>query len=206
MPSLTEMFSSFADKQRLERLEQCVLLEKALSECERVNEQTKKSNKDNPTANVRIQDTRAGMKISRFYGWGLTNAKAEQAIAQMRGDTSFGSLAMYENKMQVQDSMDENNTDSTIHSNETNESSTPCSMERHAIWTCRAMALQCAPDLVQLKACFKSTGNLNPSADGYTKESFSENNTNHTCSFEMKKVANCVNQHRVELDERLSQR
>jgi hypothetical protein len=234
MPSLMGLFSSFADQQRIERLEQCVLLEKALSECERIHELRNKkttrkapaqqfttendTKRDSNIPSVRIEDTRAGMKISRFYGWGLTNARAEQAISQMRGDTSFGSLAMYENATltkTVGGDLNNNNNnnkniiqDPTVEHMETNRtkdhSNSPCSMERHAIWACRAMALQCAPDLVKLKSCFKSTGNSNPPTDGYTTDPTLLKDIND-CSLEMKNVANCVNQHRLELDERMSQ-
>lgn len=225
MPSLSEMFTTFVDKQSIERLEECVALEEAFTECERLQKTL-----PNPTAGndysrsrrIRLEDTRVGMKISRFYGWGLTNPKAQVVISQMREDATFGSLGYNPSSPSPSPTSSSTNNDHMVpndtHASRRTEMKAPkatsqenvfiqpCSMERHAIWACRALALQCAPDLVQLKDCFQKNGNNNPSEDGYNHlpDDHSKEKFRNTCMFEMNKVAKCVNQHKMELDERLS--
>ena len=37
---------------------------------------------------MKLEDTKAGMRISRFYGWGLVNPRAQAAIAEMRENSN----------------------------------------------------------------------------------------------------------------------
>jgi hypothetical protein len=45
-----------------------------------------------------------------------------------------------------------------FHWRDLQEENTPCLREEHAVWACRAVALQCGPDLVSLRDCFQRNG------------------------------------------------
>jgi hypothetical protein len=199
---------------------------------------------------ILLQDTRAGMKISRFYGWGLVNPQAKAAITEMRekGD-EWSSLrplssSSSSNTSDVDDNKDNNNNNnfdngidannsktgvsqtkdnesftvpstnqSTQHEDNVNHvtssssssSSSICSRETHAVWACKAMAVGCAPQLVQLKNCFETKlGTTNPSANEYNGENIES--SSFSCAFEQKVVGDCIKKNMDEMNERMKKR
>jgi hypothetical protein len=266
MSSLRDYFNSFADEQKIERLKQCLEIERALYDCERIhkkverygttdgNEKTKRNNlaslgrmfkrkpastlsednlsttknENNTDTNVsastpsyRLQDSRAGMKMARFYDWGLSNPRAQEAVAAMRSD-SAGLHNLYANKDAPKGSASSSANgkndakhDTFISTAHLDASNTSCSREHHAVWGCRAMALGCATELVQLKKCFQTHPNNNPkyfaydntgdeAMDGSTYSSGSNNKDGNDCKLDMQKLGTCVLTNWKELDSRAS--
>ena len=258
MSSLRDYFNSFADEQKIERLKQCLEIERALYDCERIhnkverygttdgNEKPKRNklaslgsmfkrkpastlSEDNlsttksenstdtsgspstSTPSYRLQDSRAGMKMARFYDWGLSNPRAQEAVAAMRSD-SAALHNLHANKDQPKGSGSSSANgakyDTLISAAHLDASNTSCSREHHAVWGCRAMALGCATELVQLKKCFQTHPNNNPkyfAYDNNTGDEAMDGSTNgNDCKLDMQKLGTCVLANWKELDSRAS--
>jgi hypothetical protein len=89
------------DEQRVERLQQCRILEDVAAECRR------KSKKQRKKDRLHLEDLPAGIRMVRYFDW------------------------------------------RNVH-----EYDTKCIREEHAVWACRAIALQCGSELVELRSCF----------------------------------------------------
>lgn len=168
-------------------------------------------NDDRPK--IKLEDTRAGMKISRFYEWGLVNPRAQAAIEEMREQGSTWST-LRPSPSSNPDVKSVNNKSKSSEGNiyqfsdDTNGSSTPtcCSRETHALWACRAMALGCATDLVKLKKCFQGKlGTTNPPSIHYD-DSNSDAVSSSPCGLEQKVVGDCVLKNWTTLNERIEKR
>jgi hypothetical protein len=182
------------------------------------------------------------MKIARFYGWGLRNPKAEEAVASMRGDKSFYSMQKEGVQKQQQGNSKDIIDNSSIATNlaatatatatatresvkqvdicsSSNGKASSCSKEHHALWGCRAMALGCAKELVQLKKCFEenhdSTNNDPPyfCYDGAVQQqqqqqqegsSVTFQQRDKVCSESMRLLGECVTVKWKDLNERLN--
>jgi len=196
MQSLRDYVTSFADEQTYERLKQCGDIEDALNECERIRKLVKKSKKKQSelsaaqtTPKISLTDTRAGMRIARFYDWGLSNPRAAEALAAMRSDSV----------LEVGQEVVRKEAEAASRNQRRPES---CSRERHAVWGCRAMAVGCAKELVQLKKCFIEKHNdTNPQYSAY--ENINDLSNTEACQLDMQKLGQCVAQNWKELDERL---
>ena len=202
MNTLKDYITSFADRQTQERIRQCNDLERALNECERIRRIVDTSKTASDTIpKFRIQDSRVGMKISRFYGWGLVNHRAEEKIAEMRGDG--GMRSMYPSKNEMVEDPIKNRSTSIPKTNATN-SSISCSREHHAVWGCRAIALGCSSELVQLKKCFQDRGDINPHYFTYKNDGTLENTDENGCQLDMQKLGKCVTKNFEDLNNRMS--
>ena len=201
MQSLRDYVTSFADEQTYERLKQCGDIQDALNECERIRKLIKLSKKkgtelsaSETSPKISLTDTRAGMRIARFYDWGLSNPRAAEALAAMRGDSVLHSST---HPSEVEKEVE------AVELKSRNESMpVSCSRERHAVWGCRAMAVGCAEELVQLKKCFiEKHRDTNPQYFAY--ENSNDLSNTDACQVDMQKLGQCVSQKWKELDERL---
>jgi hypothetical protein len=263
--SLKDKITSFSDDQRLERLKQCMDIQLALDECERVasivdnakrgsnseidfqqeeasstsststwrkkiwnksassdgdaTQPQKDIIEEDPEPKIRLEDTRSGMKMNRYFEWGLVNHKAQAAIAEMRENgAAWSSLRPSSSDAQndsTNSTMNDTTFDATLDNSTSFENSTipssssspscSCPRETHALWGCRAMAFGCAPDLVEMKKCFKNKlGTTNPSSLHY--EDSEDNIPSSSCGLEQKKLADCVLKNWTEMNERLDRR
>lgn len=197
MQSLKDYISSFADEQTYERLKQCGEIEDALTKCQRIRKLAKKAKgKIEQEPSIRLTDTRAGMKIARYYDWGLSNPKAEQAVAAMRGDNSFRSL--HPTATEVVDAAQSEKVE-----NRSQYKSTKCSKETHALWGCRAMALGCASELVKLKKCMIQKHN-STDPKYFTYDSKKDFSNAQGCQIDMQALGNCVSEKWKDLNQRLN--
>lgn len=259
--ALKEKFLLFSDDQRIERLNQCMVIQLALDECVRLSkrnvekiptkrnqedgskdrlsksswsnkiwskatqdelQEVKNNNDRDDRPKIKLEETRAGMKMSRFYEWGLVNTRAQAAIAKMREEGgTWNSLRPTDNnnsssnsksikKDHSDDISSEKSTSLTESSSSApgKSSSLPscCGRETHALWGCRAIALGCAPDLVKLKSCFENKlGTTNPSLIQY-EDSNSERLSSSPCGREQKVVGDCVLKNWAELNDRIKNR
>jgi len=154
--------------------------------------------KKNSSPPRKIEDTKSGKKISRFYDWGLTkrdfsgpSATAVAASAIGVGDAS---------------SIADNSGRTTKSSKIVRRGKKSCSMERHAVWACRAMALGCASDLVKLRECFRDLGTTNPESCHYEdNRSDDDEAVGGMCRSEQRIVAQCVIRKENELAKNLDE-
>ena len=175
---------------------------------------------DHPKA--RLEDSRSGMKMSRFYGWGLVNSRAQAAITEMReqggtwnslrptsNTSTSNSLETTETEYFNDVSSEESTAFKEFPSNDPDKSSSLsscCTRETHALWGCRAIALGCAPELVKLKRCFEDKlGTTNPPSMHYN-DSNGETLSLSCCGLEQKVVGDCVLRNWNELNKRIEKR
>jgi hypothetical protein len=214
------IFGTFSDRNRLARLENCEQLQKALDSCEGAQRDAIASRQHNSwgrgsSDNVqlsetdldkaqsqsieRLQNIRGGMKIARFYEWGIENPNATAAIGLMREKQNITEKRTMHPKS-VSSNVDKEDPtviDLSGKENKANVTSrAPCSMERHAVWACRSLAVGCAPDLVDLKKCFKDNlGTTNPPSNHYEDASVDRegpSTNNEGCKWSQRKLGKCV--------------
>ena len=174
---------------------------------------------------MKLEDTKSGMKISRFYGWGLVNPRAQAAIAEMREQSnewqSMGqptSNSKVVNEISISSGEDATKTGmndmkfSTTSSIETNNKnsrtshSVHCTRETHALYACKALALGCGSDLMNMKNCFvEQLGTTNPSSIHYESKDGGESSSTK-CHLEQRKVGDCIRKNMKELNERIEKR
>lgn len=172
---------------------------------------------------IKLEDTKEGMKISRFYGWGLVNPKAQAAIAEMREQsTSWQSMREVAEDNTKGDSTalsaDESNSGNNDITKEPNaitataksdNFSSNCTRETHAIYACKALALGCGADLMEMKKCFvNELGTTNPSSIYYdsAQNNQSSSLSSTKCQLEQKKVGQCIRKNMEELNQRMETR
>jgi len=174
-------------------------VENGQKEAPRKKKKKKKKNREKGTgassssslSPPRIEDTKFGKKISRFYDWGLTGRGGAGPSA-----TDAAAAAIGGGPTDV-----ENNVVKTT--NRVRKNNKSCSMEGHAVWACRAMALGCAPDLVKLRECFRDDlGTTNPEGCHYSEDGY-DGMEGGMCRLEQRKVAQCVSRNEKDLKERL---
>ena len=214
--------SALVDDQRYSRLQACRQLEKAWKNCEHRRRKrpmnldpstdgTTAASSMSPDETTRIQDLRTGLKISRFYNWGLSHNLKESTLEAMRsteegmarhgiarGLLGVGTENMHDTVTR--------STAGTISPQQQRSSQPTCNREIHAVWACRALSLGCGADLVQLKKCFQSKENengLDPTCHYHLQHS-PPDETGKDCSLYQTRVAKCVTQTWNKMEQRRS--
>jgi len=163
----------------------------------------KKSEKDIPAKKKKsppkIEDTKSGKKISRFYDWGLTGRDASSPIATAAAASAIG--------VGDADTKGEKSGRTTKTAKGVRRKKNSCSMERHAVWACRAIALGCASDLVELRECFRDNlGTTNPEGCHYEDDCGGNDGIERgMCRLEQRIVAQCVLKKEKDLMESLEE-
>jgi hypothetical protein len=145
------------DEQRIQRLQQCRILQDVLAECQ--SRQKSDSSDQPPAADGRsrwssiirpfrtpteaaelehtsppprrqLEDFPEGIRMLRYFGWRNRIVNDEN-----QDRDSYGIAGV-------------------VPSNKSSSNDDPCAREVHAVWACRAVALQCGSHLQQLKSCF----------------------------------------------------
>jgi len=83
-----------------------------------------------------------------------------------------------------------------------------CAREEHALWACRATAVRCGGELVQLRDCFTALSAeqvLDHPETAYELNSKNEG-LNIPCKALQRTMGDCIKKHTLELDERLKNR
>ena len=171
-------FTRFADQQRIDRLEQCRQLERALKACQSAN--------DEPGAlgTTDVPDERSRARIARFYKWKESEHPESQDAAQ--ADPSFQS-------------------DGESHQSQTAgaRSRRDCSKETHELWACRALALGCGGHVRDLRQCWMDAQIVDAHAPTGGEGAGLQNGTRHSCQDVQMSLASCVNKRAAELAERV---
>jgi len=174
--------------------ENAVMRKKKKKKKKKNQEKSSSSSSSNPP---RIEDSKSGKKISLFYDWGLTGraGAGPPATATAAATVGVGSVVAEPT---------ENTIEKTKATNRERSNKKSCSMENHAVWACRAMALGCAPDLIKLRKCFKNDlGTTNPEGCYYENGDDGEGTEVGRCQLEQRIVAECVLRQEKELKDRL---
>lgn len=147
----------------------------------------------------KIEDTKSGKKISRFYDWGLTGRDASGLSATAAAASAIG--------VGDADTKGGKSGRTTKTAKGVRRKKNSCSMERHAVWACRAIALGCASDLVELRECFRDNlGTTNPEGCHYEDDGGGNDGIERSmCRLEQRIVAQCVLKKEKELKESLEE-
>lgn len=191
-------FTSFADKQRIERLDQCQQLQLIVDACHAAN------SKDNVDDTSDIQTSRSGIRISRFYKWGSGEEQQDGASTDNSASDVFSEAAS---------SFTEggNTTNTPTQSTQQQKSNTSraryskgCAIETHELWACKALAVGCGNYLSDLRHCWSNNQqeqqkSMKKNEDGMT---YHNGNTDKSCRTIQVDMARCVNTNKAELEER----
>mmetsp|Transcript_20065 Transcript_20065/g.24799 ORF Transcript_20065/g.24799 Transcript_20065/m.24799 type:complete len:219 (-) Transcript_20065:143-799(-) len=184
--SLFSRFEKFADEQRVERLEQCLELEKKLKNCHKLRDEVLRAQQHH--------QRKQHMESPSF----AQNATAEgSASAGSGGGKGAGLLSIFKwgrnsSNDNVQSKTDDTNAkrttteDAVVTSHIEKQVVPSCHDETHKLWACRASALGCGKYLLELNNCFK--------------------NGNGVCRVEQEKMGRCVTEEAAALDKRLGDR
>lgn len=203
--SANSPFTEFADKQRVERLNQCKQLEAMLKACEHANRPEnaiwEKDDEASPMRETTSVNT-SGLKISRFLGWESTeNGTTDAAsLGANRGtDVMREAAASF-----TETSGSENIAEMTRHKKMQNaarkEYSAGCARETHELWACRALALGCGQDLGKLKTCWNKS---QQALVGENNGGLSNDGSDPSCRMEQRGMAHCATKNAAELAKRL---
>lgn len=205
--------ATFADEQRLERLDGCTALEGDLGQCQRIRrkileealEKTesggggrgfwgRRGNNKSKTDTDEIDSTAlpyvpsqsaTKTRIARFYDWGEPDGAATAAAPDAAASANRSAAAA---------------------------SPPSCHRESHSVWACRALAVGCADHLVPLRKCLRRTGSAavhyEGSGETLTEDGGAIGGTGSVdeCVLEQQALAQCVNVKLDELDKRFRER
>jgi hypothetical protein len=208
-------FTEFADKQRLERIDQCKGLERILMACQsakRVRDEAREAGMEiNETTDAALEGmpaSRSGARIARFFKWdnspdstddGLNHAQPAEAGALDRAVSSI---------------YDKGNVGGDDGASKGKKSivrprfSEDCAIETHEMWACRALALGCGNHLDDLRRCWSDKNPITAVVtrrgdDGMDFHEDPKKDEKKSCRGIQISMARCVNRHAAELNERV---
>ena len=203
------------DEQRMERLEQCRVLQQALREC---REQHQLVSSEVKTSSSSTSPTSTGW----FWFW---NNKRTSTTSSPDAATQAHSTTTTTTRAQLEDfPMGIRMMRYFLWRDMPDDPSgrrPPCLREEHALWACRGVALQCGPDLIRLRDCFKEQGperilsqgmtayetkTKNNTKDEKKGDSSSENKNKFSCLDFQTKLGSCIGQNAKALEERVQKR
>jgi hypothetical protein len=153
MRALWDDSSQLMDGQRLERLEQCRVLESVLHNCRQ------RQNKSNPQSSLPTNTTTA-----RRPWWSRLTATEQIDVLATSPDGDRTSSLTLENTsagirmLRFFHWREELSTNDVAAATAMDIS---CQREQHAVWGCRAVAVGCGEPLTMLRDCFDAQGPLN---------------------------------------------
>ena len=145
--SLNGPFTAFANRQRVEWLDQCRQLELILKKCQSANANdanvgAHESETSMPSDQTDIPPSRSRARIARFFKWDSLEQDEQSNMQQGDGTRSVLSEAaasFYEDSDGEKKSV-KRKTANTKYSK-------GCAIETHELWACRALALGCGNHL-----------------------------------------------------------
>jgi hypothetical protein len=200
-------FTAFADRQRVERIEQCKQLENIVVACQsakhaRDARKAGEELKETPDMAEEIPTSRSGARIARFFKWnnppgydaeqnGTQTAESssvlDEAVSSFYDNGSGDDKARQGKKIAARPRFSED-----------------CAIETHELWACRALALGCGNHLVDLRKCWSdqnSVATVTMRDEGI--EFYKDPKEEKSCRSIQLSMARCVNRHTAELNERV---
>ena len=208
---------TFADEQRLERLDGCKALEGDLDQCTRIQKRLAEE------VEHRLRTEEGGTTRGGGGGfWGRRkNIQGAAAVAVVADgqvddvDTSSYVPSQSATKTRIARFYDWGEPDGDADEAPGDGGvavppiSTSCHRETHSVWACRALAVGCADHLVPLRKCLQRTGTMathyEGSDTGAPDDGFSNSRADE-CILEQQALAQCVNIKLEELDKRFRDR
>ncbi|KAL3760414.1 hypothetical protein ACHAWU_005949 [Discostella pseudostelligera] len=194
--------TAFADRQRVERLEQCQQLERILEECKTAarnnNGDELRGQSSAPDNNVR--NSKSGARISRFFGWD------SQSSNQQNGGNVLDAAesSIYDSDKSAEDGGEMKKIKTETISRKRH--SEGCAIETHELWACRALAVGCGSHLAELRQCW-ADAERNLLVTSKTKEEemefYNDKSKDTLCRSIQLRMARCVNKNSAELNERV---
>lgn len=187
--------TAFADRQRIERMEQCTQLANILSACQAIKAGKQLGSPGEDA--IMMPPSRSAARISRFFKW---NGEDQSTATSTALDDAFSGKI---------------NNDNDMKSNTTSPATTrprysaDCAIETHELWACRALAVGCGNHLADLRRCWDRQNSVatvvmreqDVKDEGveFYKDPTEED---HSCRTIQMNMARCVNRHVAELNER----
>jgi len=201
--------ATFADEQRLERLDGCQALEGDLTHCTRLRRKLEEAEVERAQ---RLEEEESGER-GRGGFWGRRANKSTNAAVPSQEDKQQATTTEEEmdpyyipsqssTKARIARFYDWGEPDSA---EALNAAAAPanCHRESHSVWACRAMAVGCADHLVPLRKCLQRTGTT---AVHYEGNAGATEDGGEECMLEQQAMAQCVNVKLDELDKRFRDR
>ena len=203
---------TFADEQRLERLDGCKALEGDWDHCLRIQKRLEEVER------VRLEESAGG---GGFWGR-RKNKQGAAAAAEVDTQADGGVDTNYvpsqsATKTRIARFYDwgEPDGDAAEAPADGDGAAVPaisasCHRETHSVWACRALAVGCADHLVPLRKCLQRTGTTATHYEGSAAEASNQdgfsNGSVDECILEQRALAQCVNIKLEELDKRFRDR
>lgn len=196
-------FTAFADRQRVERLEQCGELQRIVDVCQAAANSTKNDTSNN--VDVDIPSSKSAKRISRFFKW---NSVDQSSAAQQQIDTNASDVFTEAASSFTNDneSGNSNNQRSKTSSNSSRQNySKGCVIETHELWACKALAVGCGNFLSDLRQCW--TQQQIEDAQRSENEGITYHNSSRdNCRDIQIDMGRCVKKNIKELDDRAAKR
>ena len=206
--------ATFADEQRLERLDGCTALEGDLEQCQRIRRKMEEA----------LEKTESGSGGRGFWGRSGNN-KSKTDTDEMDGTDALTYVpSQSATKLRIARFYDWGEPDggataaapdaaASVNGATTTASPPSCHRESHSVWACRALAVGCADHLVPLRKCLRRTGSAAVHYEGSSGEALTEDGgaiggtgSVDECVLEQQALAQCVNVKLDELDKRFRER
>lgn len=158
--SLQSTWRQISDSQRIGRLQQCQALHDILSECRR---------QSNAVNSPRQHDAATRRDLRRIEREIQQHTSNESPPVSSAGGDAAASAAAKDTSPTIENTpagirmlhyfqwrnLEEQGDDGA---SVLGDARRLCTREEHALWSCRAVATACGPDLIQVKRCFDETG------------------------------------------------
>ena len=199
-------FTAFADRQRVERLEQCGELQRIVDACQAAANRSTNNDTSNDklSSDVDIPSSKSAKRISRFFKW---NSVDQSSAQRQQTDTSASDVfteaaSSFTNNKESERSNSQSSK--TINSSRTSYSK-GCVIETHELWACKALAVGCGNFLSELRQCW--TQQQIEDAQRSENEGMTYHNNNRdNCRDIQIVMGRCVKKNIKELDDRAAKR
>ena len=198
--------TAFADRQRLERLDQCKQLEDILLSCQKANEVRENGDRDSTTT-VEIgsaaNKSRSEARIKRFFKW-----NEPQQTSSSSDDNNTSSNVFSDATASIYgdgggESSDDKQVRNRLNTNTSPRYSKDCIKETHEMWACRALALGCGNHLSNLKQCWSDASSVQQSKGEITFKD-GDSASDASCRGIQQQMARCVTKNTAELEQRIA--
>mmetsp|Transcript_6748 Transcript_6748/g.13886 ORF Transcript_6748/g.13886 Transcript_6748/m.13886 type:complete len:223 (-) Transcript_6748:149-817(-) len=183
-------FTQFADRQRVERLQQCREIEAILKACQESRKKVEQASKNkidvdpSPKDIPSLATTKRSLKISRFFKWDSPHSDQDTDGSHENSRSIIGdATALLSGEIQ----RDTNTVSSEGKMN--TKFSKDCSKETHELWACRALSIGCGNHVSNLRNCWDSV--------------VSGGNSEGSCKEIQQNMARCVTKNTSELVRRV---
>jgi hypothetical protein len=199
--------TAFADRQRLERLEQCKQLEDILLACQKANEVRENDNRGSSTTAAETgsaaSKSRSEARIKRFFKWNESQETNGSNDANNTSSNVFSDATASIYGDGGEESSEDKQVRNRLNTNTSPRYSKDCIKETHEMWACRALALGCGNHLSNLKQCWSDASSVQQNTGEITFKD-GDSASDASCRGIQQQMARCVTKNAVELEQRMA--